>query len=129
MLEGVARYFSLLSDPTRLRIMHTICSVEKSVTQIVRETGAAQTNVSRHLSTLYGAGVLSRRKSGNFIFYRVSDQTLIEICRTACVHFAARHESDEPAVAQALSLAEGFAAGEVAPGSAAGSADREAGSN
>ncbi len=111
VLEGVARYFSLLSDPTRLRIMNTICSTEKSVTQIVRETGATQTNVSRHLGTLYGAGVLRRRKSGNFIFYQVSDQTLIEICRTACVHFAARHEFDDRQGEKALSLADSFSAG------------------
>lgn len=108
VLEGVARYFSLLSDPTRLRIMHSICSSEKSVSQIVRETGASQTNVSRHLNTLYSAGVLRRRKAGNFIFYQVSDETLVEICRTACIHYAARGDVDEDRGERAMSLAEGF---------------------
>lgn len=53
VFESVARYFSLLSEPTRLRIMHVICQEAKSVNQIVEETGFTQTNVSRHLGVMY----------------------------------------------------------------------------
>ncbi|MEZ5740182.1 MAG: metalloregulator ArsR/SmtB family transcription factor [Burkholderiaceae bacterium] len=110
VLEGVSRYFSLLAEPTRLRILHAICSTEKSVTEIVEETGASQTNVSRHLGTLFSAGVLNRRKQGNFIYYQVSDDTLIEICRTACVHYASRSEPNEKRGSGAKALARDFGA-------------------
>ena len=92
VFEAVSNYFALLSEPTRLRILHSICRDEKSVSQIVAETGATQTNVSRHLSTLYRAGALSRRKDGNFTYYGVRDSALVEICRTVCTHIAARDD-------------------------------------
>ena len=47
VFESVARYFSILAEPARLRILHSICQQERSVGQIVEETGMTQTNVSR----------------------------------------------------------------------------------
>jgi DNA-binding transcriptional ArsR family regulator len=93
---AVARYFGLLSEPTRLKILHTICSTEHSVTAIVNATGASQTNVSRHLSLLHQAGVVSRRKERNVVFYMVNDPTFAEICRTVCVQIASRIDDRAP---------------------------------
>src|SRR5215472_4127584 len=61
VFAAVAKYFGLLSEPTRLKILHTICNDEHSVSEIVDATGATQTNVSRHLALLRDAGVVSRR--------------------------------------------------------------------
>jgi DNA-binding transcriptional ArsR family regulator len=108
MLDGVSRYFSLLSEPMRLRIIHSICTEEKSVSDIVEATGANQANVSRHLSLLYSAGVLGRRKQGNFVFYFVSDPTLTDICRTVCNRMAMQVGADESSRIQAQFLADGF---------------------
>ena len=69
----VARYFGVLSEPTRLKILHTICQDERSVSAIVAATGATQTNVSRHLALMLAAGVVSRRRAGNVVFYRVAE--------------------------------------------------------
>ena len=95
VFESVARYFALLSEPTRLRIMHSICQQEKSVNAIVDEIGASQTNVSRHLGLMYQAGVLGRRKDGNQVLYRVTDTAFTEICRTVCVRVAAELDGDK----------------------------------
>ncbi len=108
VLDGVSRYFGLLSEPMRLRIIHSICTDEKSVTEIVEATGANQANVSRHLSLLFNAGVLGRRKQGNFVFYFVSDPTLTDICRTVCNRMALQIGSDEQSRLRAINLAEGF---------------------
>ena len=40
VFDAVAAYFSVLSEPTRLRIMHAICEIEKPVSQIVDELAA-----------------------------------------------------------------------------------------
>jgi len=95
VFESVARYFALLAEPTRLRIMHSICQQEKSVSEIVAELGASQTNVSRHLGLMYQSGVLARRKDGNQVLYRVVDASFTEICRTVCVRVAAELEGDK----------------------------------
>ena len=91
VFETVSRYFSLLAEPMRIRILHTICEGERTVSEIVAETGASQTAVSRHLNTMYRAGVLTRRRDAAFTYYGVADVALTEICRTVCVHIAAQH--------------------------------------
>ena len=92
----VARYFGLLSEPTRLKILHTICQEERSVTAIVAATGATQTNVSRHLSLLLHAGAVSRRRDGNVVYYRVAGPDFVEICRSVCVQIASRIDDQKP---------------------------------
>jgi DNA-binding transcriptional ArsR family regulator len=82
--DVVASYFNALSEPMRLRIMHAICETEKTVSQIVEETGATQTNVSRHLGIMYRSGVLARRKQGNRVYYRAADPAMVELCRGVC---------------------------------------------
>ena len=93
---AVAKYFGLLSEPTRLKILHTICNDERSVSEIVAATGATQTNVSRHLSLLRDANVVSRRKVGNAVFYKVTDRVFADVCRTVCVHIAGGIEARAP---------------------------------
>ena len=92
----VARYFGVLSEPTRLRILHTLCQGEQSVSALVAPTGATQTNVSRHLALMHSVGVVSRRREGNTVFYRVSDPEFVEICRTVCVRIASQIDEQKP---------------------------------
>jgi DNA-binding transcriptional ArsR family regulator len=96
MFAAVARYFGLLAEPTRLKILHTICREERSVTNIVAETGATQTNVSRHLALMREAGVVSRRREGTTVYYRVNDPEFVEICRNVCVQIAGRIDARQP---------------------------------
>lgn len=93
VLERASAYFSLLSEPSRLRILRTICYGERSVQQVVQETGLPQPNVSRHLALLYRSGVLSRRRAGTSVFYAVSDPTILELCRIVCGRLANGLES------------------------------------
>lgn len=88
ILERASRYFSLLAEPARLRILQAICDKESSVQEIVVQTGLPQPNVSRHLSILFNAGVLSRRREGTFVFYKVSDPLVTQLCRTVCMHLS-----------------------------------------
>jgi DNA-binding transcriptional ArsR family regulator len=92
VFDKVARYFALLSDPSRLKVIHAICNAEMSVNDVVAETGLSQSAVSRHLSALHQANVASRRKAGTQALYGISDRTLTDICRTACVSLVAREE-------------------------------------
>jgi DNA-binding transcriptional ArsR family regulator len=96
VFDAVARYFALLSEPTRLKILHAICSSGQSVSAIVAAIGATQTNVSRHLALMHQAGVVSRRRDGATVYYQVADPELVEMCRTVCVRIAGRIEADEP---------------------------------
>jgi DNA-binding transcriptional ArsR family regulator len=113
VFETVSRYFSILSEPIRVRIVHAICQQERTVNDIVETTGATQTTVSRHLALMYREGVLTRRREGGFVYYIVSDSALAEICRTVCVHVASRDDTQQTQLHSALQVAEAF---EVAGG-------------
>jgi DNA-binding transcriptional ArsR family regulator len=96
VFESVARYFALLAEPMRLRILNAICRDERSVSAIVAATGATQTNVSRHLALMHQAGVVARRREGSTVYYRLLDPEFAQICRSMCVRVAGRIEADEP---------------------------------
>ncbi|HVN36056.1 MAG TPA: metalloregulator ArsR/SmtB family transcription factor [Casimicrobiaceae bacterium] len=96
VFAAVAKYFGLLSEPTRLKILHAICNEEHSVSEIVAATGATQTNVSRHLALLRDAGIVSRRKDRNAVFYKVADRVFADVCRTVCVHIASGIDARAP---------------------------------
>lgn len=83
-LEMIARRFAVLSDPMRLRLLHALFSGEKSVGALVEETRGTQANVSRHLQSLAGAGVIARRKEGLQVFYSISDPSIYKLCDLTC---------------------------------------------
>ena len=84
----VAEYFSVLSEPSRLRIMYAVCSGEKSVSEVVELCGSSQANVSRHLAALHKSGILMRRKEGVAVFYSIADNATVEMCQTVCSKIA-----------------------------------------
>jgi len=88
VFQRVAQYFDVLSEPARLRIMYTVCSGEKSVSEVVELCGSSQANVSRHLAGLYKAGILMRRKEGTTVFYSIADDATVEMCQTVCAKVA-----------------------------------------
>lgn len=90
IFESAARYFSVLAEPARLKILHAVCGEEKSVNAIMQATGMAQANASRHLGLMYQAGLLSRRREGTQVFYRVSDELYVELCRTVTAQLELR---------------------------------------
>lgn len=98
VFEQVANYFGLLSDPTRLRILSSLCSGELPVHEVVDQIGLTQANISRHLNILYRAGVVGRRREGNSVLYRVVDPNFVDICRTVSVTVASRDIGDQMGV-------------------------------
>ncbi|MCB1912005.1 MAG: winged helix-turn-helix transcriptional regulator [Zoogloeaceae bacterium] len=101
VFENVAEYFGLLSEPTRLKILHCLCRGEKPVNEVVEALGLTQANTSRHLNLLYRAGVVDRRRSGSQVFYRIVDPNFVDLCRTVCVTVASR-TSAMPAGSESL---------------------------
>lgn len=83
-LEMVAERFRVLGDPLRLRLLNALSERERSVTELVAETGASQANVSKHLSVLLQGGLIDRRKEGLFVFYSCSDPKVFQICDVVC---------------------------------------------
>ena len=83
-LEQASYYFGLLSEPTRLKILSSLCGGEHPVNTIVASTGTTQANVSRQLNILYRSKFLARRKEGTQVFYRINDERMIALCNMIC---------------------------------------------
>jgi len=79
-LDRVAQQFRVLGEPMRLKILQVICAKPLTVTEIVNATGATQSNVSRHLALLASAGVITRQKDAQFVYYKLSDPLTMRLC-------------------------------------------------
>lgn len=104
VFESVAEYFSLLAEPTRLRILHCLCRSELSVGEVMEAAGLTQANTSRHLNLLYRAGVVNRRRDGNQVIYRIVDPNFSDLCRTVCITIASRSDTNLPSKESFLKL-------------------------
>ena len=83
-LEHVARRFSVLAEPMRLRLLQALFAGEMNVNALVEATGGTQANISRHLQTLTQAHVLARRKEGLQVFYAIADPSIFKLCELVC---------------------------------------------
>jgi DNA-binding transcriptional ArsR family regulator len=88
VFESVAELFSLLSTPIRLRIIGALCNGEKNVSQLLAEIHTTQPNMSQHLSTLYRAGVLGKRRDSTQMYYRLQSERVATLCRAVCTQVA-----------------------------------------
>jgi ArsR family transcriptional regulator len=103
-LEMVAARFRVLSEPSRLRILHTLGRNEMSVGDLVVATNASQANTSKHLGMLLDAGIVARRKEGLNAYYRVADESIFELCELVCSRLANQLAARHGAVAQFAGL-------------------------
>lgn len=79
-LEKVAGQFRLLGEPMRLKILQALCGRPLAVGEIVTVTGATQSNISKHLSLLSSAGIITRHKDGQFVYYAMANPLTMKLC-------------------------------------------------
>ena len=84
VVDRVAGRFRALGEPARLSLIRAMCTGEQTVSELVEETGLSQANVSRHLAVLHGAGLLTRRREGTWVHYRLADEGVLELCDMVC---------------------------------------------
>ena len=96
-LQLIAGRFRLLGEALRLKLLAQLHDGEKNVSQLVEATGATQTNVSRHLQALAEAGILSRRKEAQNVFYQISDPGVFDLCQHVCGSLRRRFEAQAKA--------------------------------
>ena len=108
VFSSAAELFRLLSTPIRLKIISALCQTEKNVSQLLHEIDTTQPNMSQHLSTLYRAGVLSRRRDATQIYYRIGNERAATLCRAVCMQIALEADDDvEMPAADRLTLQPG----------------------
>ncbi len=88
VFELAAELFTLLGTPMRLRILNALCNGEQSVSQMLEVIDTTQPNLSQHLAVMYRSGVLTKRKEGTQVIYRVQSEKALTLCRSVCSQIA-----------------------------------------
>lgn len=83
-LSAVAALFDVLSEPSRLRILHELHSGEASVGELVDRCEIKQANMSKQLGVLTSAGIIARRQDGNRAIYRIDMPLVLDLCSLVC---------------------------------------------
>jgi DNA-binding transcriptional ArsR family regulator len=70
-----------LADPKRLCVLESLASGELSVSDLSATVGCQVPNMSQHLSVLRSAGLVTSRRDGNTVLYRLADPRVLEAYR------------------------------------------------
>ncbi|HZY64817.1 MAG: metalloregulator ArsR/SmtB family transcription factor [Actinomycetota bacterium] len=92
--EMLGEQFKAFSEPMRLKLVYTLMDGEKTVSELVEETGGLQANVSKHLRMLLEAGIVERRKQGLNSYYSIADDSIFELCDLMCNSIQERLTAD-----------------------------------
>lgn len=82
-LDSLLDSLRALADPTRLRIMRLLASMELAVGELAQVLGQSQPRVSRHIRILADAGLTTRRREGSWVFLTLADDPRIAPLLTA----------------------------------------------
>lgn len=67
-----------LGDPKRLCVLESLAGGEASVGDLAARVSCQVPNMSQHLAVLRAAGLVTARRDGNTVYYRLSDPRVLE---------------------------------------------------
>jgi rhodanese-related sulfurtransferase len=76
-----ARIGKALSSPHRLQLVELLAQGERSVEELAEEMELPIPNVSQHLQVLRAAQLVSARRAGTFMYYRLADEHVFAVWR------------------------------------------------
>jgi DNA-binding transcriptional ArsR family regulator len=94
VVDQTCEVLRILSDPTRLRLLHALSQGESSVACLAEIIGANPTAVSQHLSKLRLSGVVKARREGTFMYYTVIDPRVRRVLNTVLDELSAPTDAD-----------------------------------
>ncbi len=74
--EAVSKIFKALGHPSRVFIVETLAAGPQCVCELSKKIGVSAPTVSRHLSILKEAGILTDRKDGTIVYYSLACKCL-----------------------------------------------------
>jgi rhodanese-related sulfurtransferase/DNA-binding transcriptional ArsR family regulator len=88
-----ARVGKALGSPHRIEILELLAQGERTVDSLATEIGLSLANTSQHLQALRQAALVEGRKEGLFVYYRLAEPAVFELCATIR-HVAERRLAD-----------------------------------
>lgn len=94
-LDAAVRLFTLLADPTRLRLLWALSVGEYDVSTLTRMAGNSKTSTSQHLARLRDDGLVGVRREGRRAYYHLRGHHIRGLI-TEALHQADHIVSDLP---------------------------------
>jgi rhodanese-related sulfurtransferase/DNA-binding HxlR family transcriptional regulator len=79
LFDGFATVAAALSSGRRVEIVEVLSQGERTVEQVAAAIGQAVANTSHHLRTLARAGLVTSRRTGTHVHYRLADDEVVEL--------------------------------------------------
>ena len=86
VLERVAEILRVLAHPHRLKFVELLMAGEKSVNELAETVGLPQNATSQHLNMMRTRGILSRRRDGRNVYYRVENPNALNVIQCIRKH-------------------------------------------
>ena len=86
LAEDMATIFKTLGDPNRLRIVSLLATHELCVDDVASLLDMTPSAVSHQLRTLRQMRLVSSRKEGRQVFYKLQDEHVMDLYLTAMTH-------------------------------------------
>ncbi len=85
--EMVSGFLKGLANRHRLMILCLLAEGEKHVSELIAETGIAQTSMSQHLSKLKSEGIVSFRRDHRTLYYSITHPAARDVMGVLHSHF------------------------------------------
>ncbi|MEW6266124.1 MAG: metalloregulator ArsR/SmtB family transcription factor [Thermodesulfobacteriota bacterium] len=80
IFEMHADVCKVFANAKRLEIINTLRDKEMTAGELIEKTGLSKANLSQHMSILKSKGVVTSRRKGVNIYYRLSSPKIIQAC-------------------------------------------------
>ena len=89
-----ARIGKAVGSPHRIEMLELLAQGERTVDSLAMEIGLSLANTSQHLQSLRQAALVDSRKDGLFVYYRLADPAVFEVCVATIRSVAERRLAD-----------------------------------
>ena len=79
LYQSIAKVAQALGSGNRLQLLELMAQGERSVDALATMTGMSVANASQHLQALRRAGIVSARKDGQRVYYRVAGDDVVRL--------------------------------------------------
>lgn len=88
-----ADLFKALSNPLRIEIIEMLRDRELVVNEIADTMNCEHSHISQQLSVLRSNGIVKSRKEGNYVFYSIADDSVLNVLEKATLFSRNRLEN------------------------------------
>lgn len=93
LFSQFARVGKALSNANRLELLEFLAQGERSVEELAKVSGLTVANTSQHLQQLRQAGLVTTRKQGQHVYYRLTGDDVVQLL--GCLRRVAEHHVAE----------------------------------